>query len=64
MSMVVVHAFAAFAVKALRQVKTALARFHERMVERQMRKARFESEMYGGMYRHSSKNDDDLPVVR
>jgi hypothetical protein len=45
------------------KLRAALTRQLERIHEQQVRKARFEAEMYGGMYRHSSKNDDDLPIV-
>jgi hypothetical protein len=61
---IIVHAVPALVATAVRKIKAVFLRFRERMVEREMRRARFEFEMYGGMYRHSSKNDDDLPVVR
>lgn len=46
------------------KLKTQFSRWVDRIAEQQMRKARFEMQMYGGTYKHSSKNDDDLPVVR
>ena len=46
------------------QVPRALSRWLACSRERQMQRAWFDAEMYRGMYRHSSKNDDDLPVVR
>src|SRR5262245_505710 len=50
--------------KASAQTKELLSRWLARSVDRQVYKARFENEMYGGMFGHSSKNDDDLPVIR
>jgi hypothetical protein len=44
--------------------KAALLRYGEHAAESRMRRAHFEIEMYRGVYRHSSKNDDDLPAVR
>ena len=32
--------------------------------EAQMQKALIETELYRNRYKHSSKNDDDLPIVR
>ena len=34
------------------------------MAEARMQKAALEAELYRNRYRHTSKNDDDLPVVR
>jgi hypothetical protein len=39
-------------------------RWLDRIAERQMRRAEFEMQMYRGSYRHSSKNDDELPIAR
>jgi hypothetical protein len=50
--------------KAAAKVKSVFSRWFERMAERRMQQIRFENEMYRGMYRYSSKNDDDLPIVR
>jgi len=50
--------------KTSEQVNELLSRWLEHSVSRQMYRARFDNEMYRGIYRHSSKNDDDLPVVR
>jgi len=46
------------------RVSELLSRWLEHSVSRQRYRARFNNEMYRGIYRHSSKNDDDLPVVR
>ena len=34
------------------------------IAEARMQRAKIEAELYRNRYRHSSKNDDDLPVVR
>jgi len=34
------------------------------VAEARMHKAAIEAELYRNRYRHSSKNDDDLPIVR
>lgn len=44
--------------------KSLLVRYFEHLAEERMRRTRFEIEMYRGVYRHSTKNDDDLPIVR
>jgi hypothetical protein len=44
--------------------KMLIARWLDRIAEGRMRKVRFEMQMYGGLHRYSSKNDDDLPIVR
>ena len=36
----------------------------EAIAEARMQRAKIEAELYHNRYRHSSKNDDDLPVVR
>jgi hypothetical protein len=45
-------------------MEAGLARWFERVAEQRIRRARFEAEMYRGAYRHSSKNDDELPIAR
>jgi hypothetical protein len=49
--------------KTVQKAQTLLARWIDRVAEQQIRKARFETQMYGGAYKHSSKNDDDLPTA-
>ena len=34
------------------------------IAEARMQRAKIEAELYRNRYRHSSKNDDDLPIVR
>ena len=36
----------------------------EAFAEARMQRAKLEAELYRNRYRHTSKNDDDLPVVR
>jgi hypothetical protein len=54
------HHITALAATAAAKFKTLFKRWLDQAAERQMRWARFEFEMYRGIYRHSSKNDDDL----
>jgi hypothetical protein len=58
------HHITTLAANATAKIKTLFERWLDRAAERQMRRARFDIEMYRGIYRHSSKNDDDLPAVR
>jgi hypothetical protein len=36
----------------------------EAIAEARMQRAKIEAELYHNRYKHSSKNDDDLPIVR
>jgi hypothetical protein len=62
--MALVHSLPRLVAQATPRIKTVVMHWMERMAENRMRKARFEILMYRGLYRHSSKNDDDLPIVR
>ena len=42
---------------------TFLVHAHEVFAEARMQKAMIETELYLNRYKHSSKNDDDLPIV-
>jgi hypothetical protein len=42
----------------------AIARFSTALAEQRMHRALIEAELYRNRYTHSSKNDDDLPIVR
>lgn len=50
--------------KAIVSVAKLFARAFARVSEANMQKARIEAELYRNRYKHASKNDDDLPVVR
>ncbi len=58
------HHITALAANATAKIKTLFERWLDRAAERQMSRARFEIEMYRGIYRHSSNNDDDFLAVR
>jgi hypothetical protein len=47
-------------------VKSARLLMHaaEATAEARMQRAAIEAELYRNRYKHSSKNDDDLPVIR
>jgi hypothetical protein len=50
--------------KAIRSGATLLMHIAEVFAEARMQKAMIEAELYLNRYKHSSKNDDDLPVAR
>ena len=41
-----------------------LVRIHKAIAEARVHRAMIEAELYRNRYLHTSKNDDDLPVVR
>jgi len=41
-----------------------LVRIHKAIAEARLQRALIEAELYRNRYLHTSKNDDDLPVVR
>ena len=47
-------------------VKSARLFMHavDAIAEAKMQRAKIEAELYRNRYKHSSKNDDDLPIVR
>jgi pyrimidine operon attenuation protein/uracil phosphoribosyltransferase len=55
-------------VRFLRKAIVAGARFFARTMqavsEARLQQAKIEIELYRNRYKHASKNDDDLPVVR
>jgi len=53
----------AFIRKALRRIAKFIVAVSDAIAESRMQRAALEAELYHGHYRHSSKNDDDLPVV-
>jgi len=57
-------AMGSFLRKAIVSVAKAFARAFVRVSEANMQKALIETELYRNRYKHMSKNDDDLPVVR
>ena len=50
--------------KAIVSIAKVFARAFDRVSEANMQKALIETELYRNRYKHTSKNDDDLPVVR
>jgi hypothetical protein len=59
-----VSAIVSFLRKAIKSGARLLMHFVEITAEARMHKAAIEAELYRNRYRHSSKNDDDLPIVR
>jgi hypothetical protein len=55
-------------VRFLRKAIVASAKFFVRtmqaVAEARLQQAKIELELYHNRYKHSSKNDDDLPIVR
>jgi hypothetical protein len=58
------HTITGLSAKSAAAINARVARWLDRIAERQMRRAEFEMQMYRGGYRHSSKNDDELPIAR
>jgi hypothetical protein len=50
--------------KAAGSIAKVFVRAFARMSEANVQKAQIEAELYRNRYKHASKNDDDLPVVR
>jgi hypothetical protein len=44
--------------------RTLIARFSRVLAEKRMHRAAIERELFRSRYKHASKNDDDLPIVR
>ena len=59
-----VAAVAGFLRKTIRSGTRLLTHIVETIAEARMHKAAIEAELYLNRYKHSSKNDDDLPIVR
>ena len=59
-----VPATISFLRKAIGSGTRLLLHVVEVMAEARMHKAAIEAELYLNRYKHSSKNDDDLPIVR
>jgi hypothetical protein len=55
---------AASAGKMAAAARMPIAQFSRALAEKCMHRAAIESELFRGRYKHSSKNDDDLPIVR
>ena len=50
--------------KAIVSVGRLIILLAQAYAEAQMQQAKLEVELYRDRYKHSSKNDDDLPIVR
>ena len=44
--------------------RMTIARFSRALAEKRIHRAAIERELFRGRYKHASKNDDDLPIVR
>jgi hypothetical protein len=60
----VVAAFARFLRRAAMTSLRLFTHAVEAVAEARMQRAAIEAELYLNRYKHSSKNDDDLPIVR
>ena len=58
-----VSAIVGFLRKAIRSGVRLLMHTVEVIAEARMQRAAIEAELYLNRYKHSSKNDDDLPIV-
>jgi hypothetical protein len=59
-----VPAIVRFLRKAIRSGTRLLLHVVEVIAEARLQRAAIEAELYLNRYKHSSKNDDDLPIVR
>ena len=59
-----VPAILGFLSKTVRRGTRLLLHIVEVIAEARMQRAAIEAELYLNRYKHSSKNDDDLPIVR
>ena len=59
-----VPATISFLRKAIRSGTRLLMHVAEVFAEARLQRAAIEAELYLNRYKHSSKNDDDLPIVR
>ena len=59
-----VPAIVSFSRKAIGSGTRLLLHIVEVIAEARMQRAAIEAELYLNRYKHSSKNDDDLPIVR
>ena len=59
-----VSAIVSFVRKAIKSGTRLLTHFVDVTAEARMHKAAIETELYRNRYKHSSKNDDDLPIIR
>ena len=50
--------------KAITRCARLLTHAVQAVAEARMQRAAMEAELYLNRYKHSSKNDDDLPIVR
>jgi hypothetical protein len=57
-------AIVSFARTAIARAATLLMYAAQAVAEARMQKAAIELELYRNRYKHSSKNDDDLPIIR
>jgi hypothetical protein len=57
-------AIAGFLRNAVRSGTSLLMHIVEVIAEARQQKAQIEVKLYRNRYKHSSKNDDDLPIVR
>jgi hypothetical protein len=58
------QAIVSFVRKAIRSGTRLLMHFVEVIAEARQHKAAIEAKLYLNRYKHSSKNDDDLPIAR
>jgi hypothetical protein len=59
-----IHAVGTHIARVFARDLQLLSRLHETIIEVRTQRAILETELFRGRYRHSSKNDDDLPIVR
>ncbi len=59
-----IHAAGTLMARAVAKGRTLLSQLRDTMAETRRQREMLEAELFRGRYHLSSKNDDDLPIVR
>jgi hypothetical protein len=59
-----VHSSRTFVGRTIAKALNLFLLLRDAFIEAHQTRSRIEAELFRGRYRHSSKNDDDLPIVR
>jgi hypothetical protein len=62
--LILIHTISVAIVRTLASAASLLSRLHDSVTQARANRARVEAELLHGRYHLSSKNDDDLPLVR
>jgi hypothetical protein len=62
--LILIHTISAAIVRTVARAASLLSRLQVSVAQARANRARVEAELFHGRYHLSSKNDDDLPLVR